>query len=104
MAIKDTIIKGRSDSITRPSQRIDSCQKPNIRAARTKQKCRRNNRREKKTNIKPVIMCKIVIFMVAALALISGQALAQDATPKPLYCSQITSSLDWNNTAVSDIL
>ncbi|KAM8703642.1 hypothetical protein ACLKA7_008294 [Drosophila subpalustris] len=45
-------------------------------------------------------MCNIVILMVASLALISGQALAQDAAATPQYCSDIAVSLNWNNTAL----
>ncbi|KAH8359654.1 hypothetical protein KR093_008192, partial [Drosophila rubida] len=44
-----------------------------------------------------VIMCNIVILTVAALALISGQALGQNT---PQTCSAITTSLNWNNTAL----
>ncbi|XP_034485793.1 uncharacterized protein LOC117790447 [Drosophila innubila] len=44
-------------------------------------------------------MCKIVIFMVASLALISGQAFADDA-PTPQSCSEIVKSMDWNDTAL----
>ncbi|XP_034485792.1 uncharacterized protein LOC117790446 [Drosophila innubila] len=45
-------------------------------------------------------MCKIVIFMVASLALISGQALADDVPPTPQSCSEIVKSMDWNDTAL----